>query len=212
LQFEVTSRIGARLEFLSFSGDARLLQAAVLYRFGGNQANTVSSPANVVGVVNNIYIQETTQAVDTDLDRVPDDRDECPETRANLAVSDDGCAIYDGVVQGVNFKTASHELTLNAQRVLRTVAETLTRFPDTFVTVTAHTDFHGTEPYNQRLSERRARSVVNFLVSNGISRDRLRSTAYGETRPIATNATAGGRAKNRRVELVAVRDGAPEQN
>ena len=74
------------------------------------------------------------------------------------------------------------------------------------MTVSAHTDSHGTESYNQSLSERRARSVVNFLVLNGLSSNRLNSTAYGETRPIATNANATGRAKNRRVELVAKRN------
>ena len=205
IQFDRTSRIGARLELISFAGDARLLQAALLYRFGGGNKGDVPAATNIISVVNNINIQEPIEPVDTDQDEVPDDQDECPETRVNLAVSEDGCAIYDGVIQDVNFKTASHELALNAQRVLRTVVDTLTRFPNTFVTVSAHTDSRGTDPYNQSLSERRARSVVHFLVSNGISSNRLKFTAYGETRPIATNANAAGRAKNRRVELVAER-------
>ena len=206
IQFDRTSRIGVRLELISFAGDARLLQGAVLYRFGGGSKEEVPTATNIVSVVNNINIQEPIKPVDTDQDDVPDDLDECPDTRVNLAVSEDGCPIYDGVIQDVNFKTASHQLTLNAQRVLRTVVDTLTRFPDTFVTVSAHTDSHGTESYNQSLSERRARSVVNFLVLNGLSSNRLNSTAYGETRPIATNANATGRAKNRRVELVAKRN------
>src|SRR5690606_35227248 len=64
-----------------------------------------------------------------------------------------------------------------------------------------HTDSIGTEEYNQGLSERRAASVKNYLVSKGIAADRIYTEGKGETSPVASNATREGRAQNRRVEI-----------
>jgi OOP family OmpA-OmpF porin len=70
------------------------------------------------------------------------------------------------------------------------------------VRVEGHTDSQGSESYNQALSERRANTVLNYLVSNGIDGDRLSASGFGENSPVADNATAEGRARNRRVDLV----------
>lgn len=69
------------------------------------------------------------------------------------------------------------------------------------VVVEGHTDSVGSDAYNQRLSERRAASVRDYLVEKGISPSRIRTQGYGETRPVASNATEEGRAQNRRVEI-----------
>ena len=74
------------------------------------------------------------------------------------------------------------------------------------VRVEGHTDNRGTAPYNLDLSKRRAASVVDYLVQHGIARNRLLSAGYGFERPIADNATALGRAKNRRVEFRLLED------
>ncbi len=78
------------------------------------------------------------------------------------------------------------------------------RYPGLRIQVADHTDATGPDTYNQRLSESRAASVVDYLVRRGIERTRLSSTGYGETRPIASNATATERTLNRRVEFVVV--------
>lgn len=70
------------------------------------------------------------------------------------------------------------------------------------VAVDGHTDSVGSDAYNQSLSERRANAVVDFLVGKGIDRSRLTSTGYGEARPVDSNDTAEGRARNRRVDLI----------
>jgi len=70
------------------------------------------------------------------------------------------------------------------------------------VDVVGYTDSTGPAKYNQGLSERRAKSVYDYFVSKGIAADRLTTKGYGEERPVASNATREGRAKNRRVELV----------
>ena len=211
LELSLKSALNARLEVVSYSEDARYTQAALLYRFGKKETKQVPIEigARPITIINAISTQQpalqAAKAIDGDADRdqVPDSRDQCPQTAPKLTVDFEGCAIYAGVVQGVNFNTASHILTLNAKRVLTEVSNTLKNYPDTTVSVVAHTDDQGTVEYNQRLSERRAASVVNFLVANQIERSRLVQSAHGETKPIAANSSTAGRAKNRRVELFA---------
>ncbi|WP_297529548.1 OmpA family protein [Thiohalobacter sp.] len=81
------------------------------------------------------------------------------------------------------------------------VAEILRRYDRTIVHVVGHTDSVGDADYNQRLSERRARAVVDYLVSRGVPRERLRAEGRGEREPRASNDTEAGRQLNRRVEL-----------
>jgi outer membrane protein OmpA-like peptidoglycan-associated protein len=85
---------------------------------------------------------------------------------------------------------------------LTEIAKALATVPNQRVLVEGHTDSDGTSEYNLKLSRLRADSVRSVLVAGGVSPDRIESQGYGETRPIATNATAAGKAQNRRVELV----------
>lgn len=84
---------------------------------------------------------------------------------------------------------------------LEKLAQLLLKYDRTVVHVVGHTDSVGDENYNQRLSERRAESVADFLASYGVPRDRLRTEGRGEREPRATNATEAGRQLNRRVEV-----------
>ena len=86
-------------------------------------------------------------------------------------------------------------------RTLNAVAIVLKGFPETDVIVTGHTDSTGSAEYNQRLSERRALAVVQYLQAQGVNPERLEAVGMGETAPVASNATAAGRAQNRRVEI-----------
>lgn len=94
-----------------------------------------------------------------------------------------------------------YALRYDARRDLDQVADILVRYPDTSITVAGHTDSVGNDIYNQRLSEARAQSVANYLVSRGVPPFRISTIGYGEVMPIASNATEGGRQRNRRVEL-----------
>lgn len=87
--------------------------------------------------------------------------------------------------------------------VLDDVSRTLNAYPQTLVDVIGHADSTGSESYNQALSERRAGSVANYLVSRGgVLPDRLYVAGRGESQPVASNETAEGRAENRRVEII----------
>jgi outer membrane protein OmpA-like peptidoglycan-associated protein len=101
----------------------------------------------------------------------------------------------------VTFGFDSYELTMPARNALNDVANVLTQYTDTRVNIAGHTDSTGSESYNQRLSERRAESVGNYLTEAGVARNRLYMTGYGPSQPVATNATEEGRAQNRRVEI-----------
>jgi len=88
--------------------------------------------------------------------------------------------------------------------VLDNVANTLREYNQTIVEVAGHTDSKGTDSYNQALSDRRAASVGNYLMSKGLVRDRFILVGAGESRPVASNDTDAGRSQNRRVEITLV--------
>jgi len=107
-------------------------------------------------------------------------------------------------LRGNAFEFDKSSLTAGAKDTLQRVVTTLKNFPDAKIEIQGHTDWIGTETYNQALSERRANSVRDYLVSQGIAWSRITTIGYGETRPIATNDTAEGRAENRRVVIIEV--------
>ncbi len=106
------------------------------------------------------------------------------------------------LLKDVNFKVGTAELegevTMNT---LKEISEFLIENPSVIVRINGHTDNAGDPGLNKELSLERAGSVRKFLVSNGVSFERLRISGWGGTKPIASNATEAGRAKNRRVEL-----------
>jgi outer membrane protein OmpA-like peptidoglycan-associated protein len=105
------------------------------------------------------------------------------------------------VLKGVNFAFNSDQLTAKSKEILDQWVAKLKADPTSKVQVAGHTDSVGSDAYNQKLSERRAQSVVNYFVSQGVAADRMKAVGYGKTKPIASNATEEGRAENRRVEL-----------
>jgi outer membrane protein OmpA-like peptidoglycan-associated protein len=103
----------------------------------------------------------------------------------------------------VLFVSNKSDLLPGAQVKLNEVADALTKQDsESKIVVEGHTDSQGGAPYNQDLSQRRAQSVRDYLVTRGIAADRVTSQGFGLTRPIADNATAEGRANNRRVEII----------
>lgn len=101
----------------------------------------------------------------------------------------------------ITFATDSAQIRPQFHQTLNQVAQTLQRYPQSYIDVVGHTDSTGAEQYNQALSERRAQSVANYLRSQGVTAARIAAYGMGETQPVATNATPEGRQQNRRVEL-----------
>ncbi|WP_033920292.1 OmpA family protein [Sphingomonas sp. 37zxx] len=102
---------------------------------------------------------------------------------------------------GITFAYDSANIQPQYRGTLDRVADVLSRYEQTYVDVYGHTDSTGSDSYNQGLSERRAASVSSYLAGRGVAQARMASRGYGESQPIASNATEEGRAENRRVEI-----------
>ncbi len=140
--------------------------------------------------------------LDDDGDGVVNSKDRCPNTQAGVRVDVNGCEITEVIeLPGVNFASNSDRLLPGAENVLNDAAATLRKYPDLVVQVSGHTDSDGAAAYNESLSERRAKTVMNYLVERGANAANLTARGYGEAEPVADNSTATGKAANRRVEL-----------
>jgi outer membrane protein OmpA-like peptidoglycan-associated protein len=143
---------------------------------------------------------------DNDGDGILDGQDMCPDTPAGVDVDAQGCPIVeeireDLVLEGVTFKLGSADLTDESAAVLDEVAESLKAWPEVSIEIGGYTDSSGPAELNRDLSQQRADSVRNYLVSQGVAPSRITAVGYGEDNPIASNATSEGRAMNRRVEI-----------
>ncbi len=104
----------------------------------------------------------------------------------------------------ITFDTDQASIRSSFTDVLGSVAMVLQEFDKTAIQIDGHTDSTGSDSYNQLLSERRAGSVRDFLLNQGIEPARTRANGYGERRPVASNDSPAGREQNRRVELTLV--------
>lgn len=144
---------------------------------------------------------------DTDGDGIEDREDRCPEARGSKA--NKGCpeiTVEDKKelnlsVKQVQFETGSDKLTANSLVILDKAVAILKKYPNYRVRIEGYTDSVGKASSNLQLSERRAASCLDYLFEKGIEKDRLSSKGFGESKPIASNKTSSGRAKNRRVEF-----------
>ncbi len=150
--------------------------------------------------------------LDNDKDGINDKLDKCPnQAEVMNGVDDvDGCpdevkatTIKKGriVLRGVNFKSGKAILTSDSYVLLDKVIESLRDWPDVKIKITGHTDSVGGARGNQQLSYLRAKSVMRYMVQEGVDQSRLKAVGMGEDDPVASNATAAGRAENRRVEM-----------
>jgi len=129
------------------------------------------------------------------------------EMRQALAASEAAAISREGNLLAVTFKgdvtfdTNSTVVKPGLYTEIDRIADVLIRYPQTLIRVEGHTDSVGTEDYNMDLSFRRADSVRDLLVQRGVDISRIQTVGFGETMPVATNATEAGRQLNRRVEI-----------
>lgn len=141
---------------------------------------------------------------DSDGDGVPDSRDKCPDTPRQLKVDADGCPMElteaVSIDLAVNFDFDSAVVKDEFAAEVQKVAEFMNQYLNTQVTVEGHTDNVGSPTYNKALSQRRADSVRDVLINRfNIAPERVKAVGFGEEKPVVSNETNEGRAKNRRV-------------
>lgn len=150
---------------------------------------------------------------DRDEDDIPDVSDACPDEPENWNdfEDEDGCPDSRASLQGgriaingnVHFEVGKAILKPEGEKLLDEIAQVLQGNPQVeHVRIEGHTDSDGGVEFNQILSQDRADAVRRYLIRKGIAASRLTAVGYGQTRPVATNDTAAGRAQNRRVEFV----------
>lgn len=121
---------------------------------------------------------------------------------SGVSVTRNGDNLILNMPSDITFAVNQSDITPGFYETLNSVSLVLVEFDKTTVTVYGHADSTGPEDYNMQLSQRRALSVANYLAAQGVVSDRLQAVGFGETRPVADNATDAGRAANRRVEVV----------
>ena len=144
---------------------------------------------------------------DTDGDGIADIDDKCPKEKGTAA--NNGCPeiakadivkiTYIG--SKLFFENNSDKLKVASLSQLDALIEILNRYPGAALTIEGHTDSVGADDFNMILSQKRSDSVRQYLLGKGIEASRLKAVGFGETKPVATNNTSIGKAKNRRVEL-----------
>lgn len=159
-------------------------------------APVVEAPAPVIEVP--APVVETPK--DSDNDGVLDTLDKCPNTMVGASVDNTGCMTL--VNLNINFDTDSAVIKDSYNSRIVEFANMMKNNTNLKATIEAHTDSVGSNKYNQKLSERRATSTVEALKALDVDSSRLTAIGYGETKPVATNKTAEGRAENRRVTAV----------
>ena len=147
---------------------------------------------------------------DSDGDGVLDKDDQCPNEAGTVA--NNGCPEINPTVEvmdtlneysrSIGFATGKSSFKEKTENILNAMTAIFKEYPKANFIIEGHTDSTGSEGFNQKLSEKRANAVHDYLVANGISDDRLSTVGYGETRPIDDNKTRAGRSNNRRVDVI----------
>ena len=138
--------------------------------------------------------------VDSDGDGVYDDKDKCPNTPKGTVVDTDGCPKIIRLHVQFDFDKSTVKPAFMPE--IQKVADFMKQNPGYSVVLEGHTDSKGSDAYNMKLSDQRAKAVAKALESLGVSAAKVTTEAFGESKPVATNDTDAGRAENRRVDAV----------
>jgi OOP family OmpA-OmpF porin len=163
----------------------------------------LSSKEAIIDFVTKVFLEKAPSKApvkigDADGDGVPDNLDKCPNTPMGAKVDERGCWAYEAVVL---FDFDSAKLRSEAYVILDEAAAVLKKSPEIQIEIQGHTCNLGPDDYNQKLSESRAKAIMDYFESQGVSADRMTMEGYGESKPAYSNDTKENRAKNRRVEL-----------
>lgn len=231
MEYGTRSGLAARLQFDGHDVDAWSARLGLLFRFGGSRVPSVETvdetpelpastetqayqtaaatdiiqpltdpgiPAAAIAADETVY---GPAYLDTDNDGVVDTHDVCSSTAYGSPVNATGCPLFEGRLVGLTFNSGSADLGSGARQLLDEAAAKLLLHPRVRIAVQAHTDNKGSAAGNLRLSKKRALEVSRYLVSRGVEKTRIEAQAYGESRPVASNANDASRQLNRRIEF-----------
>ena len=145
-------------------------------------------------------------SVDSDRDGISDDQDACLDTRRGVQVDAFGCAVTNGVVDGLEFEANTEVFKPGATRVLDRIVTEMRAAPSSRITISVHTD--NSLPKNQakQITTKQVIKIVKYLAKRGVSTKRIVARSYGSTQPLVDNITDANRSRNRRVEITNLAD------
>ena len=161
-----------------------------------------NTPAEAIGKVDSLGCP-----LDSDGDGIADYLDKCPlepgiaENSGCPEVKAEVKQLFKKALNGIQFESGKSVIKKSSNAILNEIVKTMQENPAYILSISGHTDNTGMADKNQALSEERANAVASYLIKNGVDAERIKSTGYGDTKPVADNKTPAGRAKNRRVEL-----------
>lgn len=221
VQWPMSPSWGLRGELASFDGDAQAAMASVYWRPGASRsvgrssrpvpaalppakpqppveakAETPEVPTPVKPATR--PAQQTVVTVEQSLST---SASSCAVPAAGEPLDAQGCALFSGVLQGVEFEGDSTRLTSVGETLLQRLAGSLNLYPELLVEIRVHTQTFPEPDRARDLSRERAIAVARYLMGQGVDVKRLKARAFGDTQPRAGNDTAGGRRLNNRVEL-----------
>ena len=157
-------------------------------------ADKLEDPRAMACFVARVFLK---QGPDEDQDGIPDVIDQCKGTPRGAMVNDIGC----WELKGLSFETNKATIKPDHHPVLNCAAAVLKNNPLLKVQINGHTDNRGAADFNMKLSQQRANAVMDYMLKQGISPDRLSAKGWGESMPVAPNTTASDRAANRRISI-----------
>ncbi len=174
-------------------------------------ADHVDACPDEPGTQNGCPVDKNSKSIDSDQDGVTDAFDKCPQTPGS--VQNNGCPelakeeqeILSAAFDNLEFETGKSLIKASSYESLDQLAELLEKKPEWKLIISGHTDNVGKPASNMTLSKNRALSVKAYLLSKGILGNRLETEWFGQTKPVASNKSAQGRQKNRRVEMTIIR-------
>ena len=193
VEWAMLERWYLRSEYERFSADAGLLSLSVNFRFGGQHYQKKNRLPEVVA---------SKPVVIAEIEPEIEPEQSITDTQC-LNEAAEGCSLlYAQFKHSIRFGSNSKHLESISYELLTGLVDALKKVPHLDIEIQAHSDSIGDVSFNQALSEQRARSVYDYLVSHGIDESRLSSKGFGESQPIASNETLEGRSLNRRVDFV----------
>jgi outer membrane protein OmpA-like peptidoglycan-associated protein len=159
---------------------------------------------------NNIrQLQDRLNKLNEDLDKAKEKVAQCcdaprgvtPSARQAVPTNPYATPSFNFENADIAYEPAKHEITPSLKKGLDDLANTLKAYPNIKIRVIGHTDNTGIEAFNKELSQKRADAVKDYLVTQGIAGGRITTQGVSDTQPVASNATAEGRQKNRRIEV-----------
>lgn len=162
-------------------------------------ALALSSNDKMFDFVTKVFLEKAPVEIgDSDGDGMPDNLDKCPNTPKGAKVDERGCWVYE---TNVLFYRDSFKIRPEAHSMLNEAVAIMNKNSQIQIKIEGHTCDLGFDAYNQKLSENRAKAIMDYFVNRGVSINRMEMEGYGETRPVYPNNSKENRAKNRRVEL-----------